>query len=156
MRYILIAILSLSAFFVEAQQNGRIQKDKKNDRIESLRIAFITEKLRLSPKESQLFWPVFNSYREESNQIKSSGKFDRAIEDMSESEAEDFVKDKFSQQERQLALDKKYYLKFWEVLSVKKIALLYDAENEFKRKLLNAIKNRQEQGPKKRFFQGED
>ncbi|MBL7831306.1 MAG: hypothetical protein JNK41_09790 [Saprospiraceae bacterium] len=156
MRYILIAILSLSAFFVEAQQNGRIQKDKKNDRIESLRIAFITEKLRLSPKESQLFWPVFNSYREESNQIKSSGKFDRAIEDMSESEAEDFVKDKFSQQERQLALDKKYYLKFREVLSVKKIALLYDAENEFKRKLLNAIKNRQEQGPKKRFFQGED
>ncbi len=110
----------------------------------------------MSPKESQLFWPVFNSYREESNQIKSSGKFDRAIEDMSESEAEDFVKDKFSQQERQLALDKKYYLKFREVLSVKKIALLYDAENEFKRKLLNAIKNRQEQGPKKRFFQGED
>jgi hypothetical protein len=156
MRYLLIAILSLSAFFAEAQQNSRIQKDKKNDRIESLRIAFITEKLRLSPKESQLFWPVFNSYREESNQIKSSGKFDRAIEDMSESEAEDFVKDKFSQQERQLALDKKYYLKFREVLSVKKIALLYDAENEFKRKLLNAIKNRQEQGPKKRFFQGED
>ena len=32
------------------------------DRIESLRIAFITEELALSPQESQSFWPVHQAF----------------------------------------------------------------------------------------------
>ena len=32
------------------------------DRLESLRIAYITKQLQLTPQEAEKFWPVYNSY----------------------------------------------------------------------------------------------
>lgn len=150
MKNIAIVLFIISNFGAFAQNRNNQNPEKSRERIESLRIAFITERLNLSSKESQQFWPVYNSFKDESNQIRMSSRPDAAIEDMSEKEAEEFIMDRFSQQERQLNLEKKYYAKFREVISVRKIAMLYEAENEFKKKLLNAVRNRQEQGFRKR------
>ena len=35
------------------------------DKIKTLKIAFITEKLDLSEQEAQKFWPVYNAFEEE-------------------------------------------------------------------------------------------
>ncbi len=149
MKNIITALLLLfgASIFAQSKNPG---PEKSRERIESLRIAFITERLNLTSKESQQFWPVYNSFKEESNQIRTNSRVDRELDDLTEKEAEEFILERFSQQERQLNLEKKYYGKFREVISVRKIALLYDAENEFKKKLLKAVKNRQEQGLKRR------
>jgi hypothetical protein len=41
---------------VYAQANQR-------EKVESMRIAFITHRLNLTPDEAKAFWPVYNSYR---------------------------------------------------------------------------------------------
>ncbi len=40
------------------------------DKIKALKIAFITEKLNLSEKEAQQFWPIYNSYHEDMSNLK--------------------------------------------------------------------------------------
>ena len=44
------------------------------ERFNSQRIAFFTEKLRLTSKEAQEFWPVYNEYQTEKNKIIETRK----------------------------------------------------------------------------------
>ena len=60
----LLAITLFSLLSLQAQEG--------NDKIESLKIAYITKRLQLTPEESQKFWPVYNQYEAEKKQIRLS------------------------------------------------------------------------------------
>lgn len=47
-----------------AQANDRLE------RIKAFKVAFITEKLDLTPKEAQGFWPIYNKYSDDSDKIR--------------------------------------------------------------------------------------
>src|SRR5690606_18064590 len=55
-KYLTLAILFLSASLSFAQPGNESRKEK----IESLKIAFITTELELTPEESEKFWPLYN------------------------------------------------------------------------------------------------
>ncbi|MES2777639.1 MAG: hypothetical protein V4722_25905 [Bacteroidota bacterium] len=40
-------------------------EERNEDAIESLKIAFLTKQLELTPEEAQKFWPVYNQYTTE-------------------------------------------------------------------------------------------
>lgn len=142
MRRILIFLLLAVSCHLMAQTEGRPRLEKARQKVETMRVAFISDKLNLSTDEAQRFWPIYNEYKDEEKQIRVDRRPDKMPEEMTEKEAEQFIIDRFSSQERQLALDRKYYAKLKEVISVKKIAILYQAENEFKLRLVNVMKNR--------------
>ncbi|HMG15693.1 MAG TPA: hypothetical protein VK590_09610 [Saprospiraceae bacterium] len=142
MKRILIILLVAVSYQMIAQPEGRPRLEKARQKVETMRVAFISEKLNLTTDEAQRFWPVYNAYKEEEKQIRVDKRPDKMPEDMTEKEAEQFIIDRFSSQERQLALDRKYYVKLKDVISVKRIAILYQAENEFKLRLVNVMKNR--------------
>ena len=76
---ILIALLLSSTLF--AQGTGRKMKrekrqEKMESRIESQKIAFITQKLDLTPTEAQLFWPIYNEYQTKMKEIRQQNKMD--------------------------------------------------------------------------------
>lgn len=50
--------------------NAWAQKEGKRERIKAIKVAFITEQLNLSEKESQEFWPVYNTFEEKTNTIR--------------------------------------------------------------------------------------
>ena len=52
-RFLLFTILVFAVLFVSAQ-NGEPS--------EALKIAYITNRLNLSPEEAQKFWPIYNNY----------------------------------------------------------------------------------------------
>jgi len=122
-------------------------KNKSNERLEAMRAQFLTEQLDLQPEEAQKFWPVYNKYREELGQIQKSRikdlaghkKDDDAIENMSEPEAEKLITEELERQRKILGLREAYYRKFREIIPVRKIALLYKAEIEFKKKLIHRL-----------------
>ena len=47
------------------------------DKIKTLKIAYITEKLDLSKKEAQQFWPIYNAFEEENYNLKRQAYQDR-------------------------------------------------------------------------------
>jgi len=48
----------------------------QHEAIESLKIAFLTKQLQLTPEEAQKFWPVYNQYTSELKQLRKEHKSD--------------------------------------------------------------------------------
>ncbi len=151
MKY-LIPLLLISLSCMGQPEDQEAMKDK----IEAYRARFLTEKLDLTPKEAQLFWPVYNEYREKKEALRDErpgyfGKKDKAeaiIKEMDEKEMERTLKKEMERQKKLVMLQEEYYEEFKKVISVKKIALLYHAEFQFQRKLMEEVVRKRERRKK--------
>lgn len=120
-----------------------------NDKIEALKIGFITKRLQLTPEESQKFWPVYNQYEAEKKQIRETtlGTIKQMKEDAEFTNAEaDIAITRYVEfKSRDLDLTKKYVGEFKKILPSVKVAKLVTAEEHFKKMLM---KQAQQGGPK--------
>ena len=123
--------------------SAALQAQDAEDRIESLKIAFITEKLSLSPEESQQFWPLYNEYTDKREAMRKDARPPRPVEQMTDAEAEAFLMKFMDLEQQELNLKRDYMMRLKNVLPARKIALLGAAERQFKEKLLERIKRRQ-------------
>ena len=115
-----------------------IAQDRKNN-IESVKAAFITQKLELTPEESQKFWPVYNSYQQELRKlvlIKNSQR--RALKE----NAGTAPVDELEIDSEILELRKRYRHEFTKVLPRQKAAMIYPAEREFRQQLIEQLQKR--------------
>jgi hypothetical protein len=150
MKKILFLAISLVLTFTALAQPA---KQKLNDRMQAQRVAFITQRLALTPEESQQFWPIYNQYTDKLQQSRRI-KPDKPFVDMTDADAEKIILDGFDKETRELDLKKEYYQKLKKVISVKKISKLYVAERDFKAELLQRLKeNKQE---RQQIKQGKD
>jgi hypothetical protein len=107
-KFVLYTFLILSGFSIRAQ-NG--------NRLEALKIAYITNKMDLSPEEAQKFWPIYNQYAAE---LKA------ARQEAVRNNENEIVLD-----ENQLKIRKKYNTEFNQVLSAEKVNTFFKSEKEF-------------------------
>ena len=140
MKKILFTLILLCTLSTWAQES-------KSDKVEALKIAFLTNKLELTSKEAQAFWPLYNEYNTKMDKLRKSKKSDfdelkNKGENLSEKELEIFMNEIFATRQKELDLQKEYFEKYSKVLPMKKVALLYQAENQFKRELLRKIKEK--------------
>jgi hypothetical protein len=107
-RFLLFTILVSAVLFAPAQ-NG--------NRLEALKIAYITNKLNLSPEEAQKFWPIYNNY---SLELKVT-RMKAANNNSSEIELDEAL----------LNIRKKYSVQFGQVLPPAKVDIFFKSEKEF-------------------------
>ncbi|MFN5630175.1 MAG: sensor of ECF-type sigma factor [Bacteroidota bacterium] len=134
-------VIILTGFYSVAALS---QNNDKKEKIESFKVAFITQKLNLTTKEAQQFWPVYNEYLDKIEVLKNSRKKELRsasinIESYSDKDLELMLDNEFLSKEKEVELGKEYFNKFKSVIPVKKVILLYKAEDEFKRELLRQI-----------------
>ncbi len=133
-RLALIALLCFTTI-VSAQDKDKWEK------IKSLKVAFITDRLELSSKEAQYFWPVYNEYEEkrhvlwgkEHKQIKSKI---RDVETLSDKEATSLLALYLDLKEEEEDLDNSFLKEISKVISPKKTLLLLKSEEDFKKQLI--------------------
>lgn len=135
MKYLLTIALTLSISFAYAQDGTRLK------RLEAHKIAFITEGLDLSPKEAQVFWPLYNEYRDQVKAVKESYS-PPSKGDMSEAEAEAMIKAHFDHQAQLLQLEKDYVAKLDGVISNKKQLRLLMIERNYRKEILKKLRKR--------------
>ena len=117
---------------------------QNKNKLEAQRVAFITQRLNLTPEEAQQFWPIFNQYTEKLQQIRAASKPEKMVEDMNDADAEKVILGEFDKDAKELDLKKEYYQKLKKTISVKKIARLYKAERDFRSLLLEKIQQNRE------------
>jgi hypothetical protein len=122
-------------------------KAQKGERLESMKIGFITERLNLSSDEAKVFWPVYNKFTDDMKKLRQSskGKISEEMADMpamTDAEAEKILNDMVNFKIQEADLLKKYAAEFKKVIPVKKVVLLLKAENDFKRELLKKLSQR--------------
>lgn len=138
-------ILTLFLFSAMGITNVHGQDSPLVERIRSIKIAFITERLNLTPEESQLFWPIYNQFDERQSELKKEYVGDNTnLQMMSDEEADGLLNNYLKMQEERLRLEKKYIADLKQVLSKQKVLRLLKAERDFQTRLINLIKERQE------------
>lgn len=131
----ILALICLLLTTVSFGQRGNREK------IKSLKVAFITDKLELSSKEAQQFWPVYNKFEEEREQLRKKERTEirEKINDvpaLSDTEAEKLLMQLTALKAKEEKLNATYLAEIKKVLSAKKTLLLLRSEEEFKRRLL--------------------
>jgi hypothetical protein len=134
------------------------RKGPDHDKVRTYKIAYITEKLELTPEEAQQFWPVYNEmsaeiekYRKETRRdmmkaVKEAG----GVDQVSETESWKIVKKNIEIQKKMIAMEESMLNKLRKVLPNKKILKLQIAEREFKKVLFEKLRERRKKFREKR------
>ena len=144
-----LVALTLISFSSFAQRGGNWRGER--EKLEALKVAFITQELALSPEEAQQFWPVYNAMEEElktlrkekwGNRIKAGAGLN--FDTMTDEELEERLDKEFESIEQETAIKRKYFEQLKGVIPMRKVVLLYRAEERFKVKLLHELKKRRD------------
>ena len=121
-----------------AQQHNKEQHHK---RMKEFKMNVISEHLALSAEDSVKFWPVFNEFEGEMEGIRREMMdMTKGLVAKSDKQLEKDIERMFELKTQQLSIEQKYYTKFKEVISIRQIAALYQAENQIKRMILERLK----------------
>jgi hypothetical protein len=141
---ILLFILSFSSLLY-AQRGGDMPHHEESDKLRSLRVAFLTERLDLSSTEAEKFWPVYNKFHEKTRTLEHQRRkllMEIRKGELSEEQTENKIQESFSIEEKVIELKREYHSEFKKILSVERVAELYSAEISFQRKVLEELHKR--------------
>jgi hypothetical protein len=126
---------------------------QRGENIESLHTAYLSQKMNLTQEEAEKFWPVYNKYHDDMNALKKQRDDNKetikkagGIDNMSDADVQKLISSETDIQSRELELKKQYVAKFEQVVSPKKTAKFFIAEEEFKMYLLKQLMNRRNGG----------
>jgi len=138
----LLAILPL---FPATSLHAQSTRAERQDNIQQQKIAFFTENLRLTPAESSRFWPVYNDYQNRREKITNDRNsllkyFESNRNNLSETEVNDMIAKYIAFQLDETRLLESYTKKFQEFLPANKVMQIYIVELEFKKWLLQNLR----------------
>jgi hypothetical protein len=142
---LIIILVSTSVFGQQGRQRGM------EEEIKSKKIAFITEKLELTPAEAERFWPVYNILETERYEIHRkrrgySKKYRSDGESISDSEFLKIADNIVALQMAEAKLAEQYNKKFQDILSPGKVVKLYLVEGWFRAHLMKEYSQRKHSG----------
>ena len=97
------------------------------ERVEALKIAFISQRLELTPDEAQKFWPIYKNYETELRQLLRDQKGNN---------------DPLERDKKINDLRFKFRPEFARIIGQPRANKLFGAEHEFRRVLMEQLKNR--------------
>ena len=148
-RYAIATIaLILVSFSTLAQPADKPQPRK--EKIEQLKIAFITKELDLTTEEAEKFWPVYNEMtaalkKEKKARREKNAELKANFETLTDAEIEKKATEILDSEIAEAKLKKEHTEKIADVIGYKKAVKLLSVEQRFKRELLKKLNERQNQ-----------
>ena len=118
------------------------------DKIRTLKVEFITEKLNLSSVEAEKFWPIYNVFDKTYMKLKHEklrglkNNLKKEINMLSESEALNKLNEMTAIEDELIQLKRSFRSQLEGVISNKKILLLKIAEDGFNRRMMDRLRHR--------------
>ena len=127
-----------------AQHDGDMGKDRPGmERIHAAKMAYIVDRLRLTSDQAATFTPVYNEYEQALMAIRMT--FRKKYMDAHPGEDNDrmarkhAIDDDLDYQQQVIELKRKYNDRFAKIIAPKSVSDLYEAEREFKQKLMQRL-----------------
>jgi Spy/CpxP family protein refolding chaperone len=145
-RMMMVSVLmavSVSAFG-QGNNMGDFAKQWQ-ERIESEKIAFLTNEMSLTPKEAQTFWPVYNqAQKEQRDAVEASMKafveLDKALREGKTGKEIDSLLEKYIKAADAQNNSAKYLNEYLKVLPAEKVAKLFVGEEKFRQNQINRLR----------------
>ena len=135
-------LLAATLFYATQVQAGHFQGPQGNggghgEKIEALKVAYITQQLNLTPEEAQRFWPIYNAYKNELTTLRKNFKLEEG-QQISAADKLDF-------EQKRLDLQKKYLPQVEAAIGKEKANQLYTLDEKFRQRLKEIQQQRQQQ-----------
>ncbi len=138
-------------FLMSIQFGFGQENDTRKEKIKSLKIAFISQKLSLTSEEAEKFWPIYNKYDEKIMLLKEEQlKLKLQNRNLTGEEALKKIEEAEQKETEIMALKKKMRTELIPVITAEKVLKLEQLEHEFHRKLLEKLKDRRNPPPRRR------
>lgn len=136
---VFILVCSLLVSVAYAQDGG-------NQKIANAKIGLITNRLNLTPEQSQQFWPVYNEFDDRKKEIRKQMR--KLIVETNTLTTPDEkiltnLKETLNLQQKEVDLEREYMNKFLKVINVRQLAELYKAEQMFTQMLIQRLNKKQ-------------
>ncbi|MFY9241446.1 MAG: sensor of ECF-type sigma factor [Polaribacter sp.] len=143
-----ITLISICLFCV-ISLSAQMNKESR-EKINTLKIAYLTEQLNLTSLEAEKFWPIYNAYDKEQNNLRNENRTrlkaliqkNGSIDSISEQEAEKLINLKIKGDKKLIEIQERFIEKIRTVISYKKLIKLQVSEMEFARKLMRKYKRK--------------
>jgi len=143
--FLILFIISTGGF----AQNHNKKEKPSYEKIKALKIAVITQQLDLTPAEAEIFWPIFNVFdakiialrKKEKNEIKHK-IYKGALDSLTDKEANYIIDKRIEMKTSELEYRKELVNNLRGVISPIKIIKLQRAEEQFKKMLLERLRQR--------------
>lgn len=134
---LLLALLTLPAM-------AQLQEGQK-DRIKAVKIAFLTERLDLSAEEAQKFWPIYNKYSDDMDELRIKERNEmflpvNSLARMGEEEAGELLDNFIDIEEKRLEGQRKLIRDLRKTISSRRVLQLFKAEREFNKRMLQQLR----------------
>ncbi|MEC5148303.1 Sensor of ECF-type sigma factor [Chitinophaga sp. 180180018-2] len=117
--------------------------DDAAEKIKAIQIQYLTNKLALTPEEAQKFWPVYNNYTREVEQLIAERHQKKNQDQLSTDNADDAARrsmDKeLNYEKRMLDIRSHYNSEFQKVLPGRKAGMVFKSEREFRNIMINHL-----------------
>ena len=153
----ILTLFMFTSMVAVAQPEGRPGDfEEKREKIEAIKVAFVTEQIDLTVEESQSFWPAYNEMSDKENDLRKAQRDAfgglKDFENASDKEVEKAIMELADLSVEIEELRKSYLPKFIDIIGAKKTAKLMKAEKEFGKRLMERMKGgdrRDREGPRK-------
>ena len=117
------------------------------DRIKTLKVAFITERVGLTSEEAQQFWPIYNEHENTLEEIRRKERAELEVniaraQDLSNTDSERLLDRLLELQFEKQKVDQEFLSRLRTVIPAKKVLLLVKAEEDFKRQMIQEFRKR--------------
>ncbi|USD25362.1 hypothetical protein [Flagellimonas marinaquae] len=117
------------------------------ERVKTLKVAFITERIDLTSEEAQQFWPVYNEHEETLERIRKKERFElfsniSNAQNLTNSESETLLDNIMALQQEKLKAEESFLLKMRKIIPAQKVLLLLKAEEDFKKQMIHQFRKR--------------
>lgn len=129
---------------------------RAQEKIKAVCIAFITDRLGLTPEEAERFWPIYREFSNKRMELKQ--QFDQARKNPNTSKPKEETERELVDlglrlKQQELDLEKDYSKRILDVIPAQKLMALKKAEDDFRRLLIQQIQQRQLQQQRKQQLQ---
>ncbi|MBR6869808.1 MAG: hypothetical protein IKM93_08335 [Bacteroidales bacterium] len=148
-KFFALTLCLFASVLLFAQPQGKPNEEQRKkdwERLQAEKIAFITQELDLTPEEAQVFWPVYNQCWKEvlashkATREAFAGIRGKQAEGLTDKEMEKKLDAYIQASTRSNQVLADWYPKFKEVLPIRKVAKLYQAEEAFQQRMINNLR----------------
>lgn len=130
--------------FIGSTYGQRRMRTEAMEKVEAYRMEYFTKNLELTPKESEMFWPIYNDFQAKKEAIRKSNEGRRKVELMSDAEVENYLIDHLAQEQKMLDLKKDFFRQVKSVLPIRKVAMIPRTEKNFRKEILAEMRKRRQ------------
>lgn len=155
LRFFLFFAFIVTCTFSFSQDEETNVPPAARQKIETARIALLSDRLALTPDQAEKFWPIYREYAAKKKELKKDFNRAKKLIDPAKDDPklqQELIDFGFKIKQKELDLEKEYSGKILQVISTQQLLSLKKAEQDFRQLILDQLQQRRLHQQRKENF----